>query len=184
MKFTLALATLVATISVTMAAACTGVNDAGIEHIKHFEGFEPNVEDDPVGNPTVGYGHKCQKKKCAEVTYKFPLTEQTATQLLKDDLPTYTSCLEKALNDKVTLNKNQWAALTSWIFNLGCGKLEIADLIKRLNNGDDPNTVAAEELPRWNKAGGKVFKGLVRRREAEVKLFKTATKDKAYPKCS
>jgi hypothetical protein len=33
------------------------------------------------------------------------------------------------------------------------------------------NTVAKEELPRWNKGGGKVLPGLVRRREAEVKFF-------------
>ncbi|KAG0263391.1 hypothetical protein DFQ27_001784 [Actinomortierella ambigua] len=184
MKFTLALATLVATISVTMAAACTGITDAGVEHIKSFEKLVKDVKNDPVGNPTVGYGHKCQKKNCSEVKYKFPLTEKTASKLLNDDITHFTSCLEGALGKKVRLNQNQWAALTSWAFNVGCGAMEGSDLIKRLNKGESPNTVASEELPRWNKANRKVLKGLIRRREAEVEMHNTDNADEAYPDCA
>ncbi|KAJ2186257.1 hypothetical protein IWW43_003945, partial [Coemansia sp. RSA 1935] len=49
--------------------------------------------------------------------------------------------------------------------------------------GDNPNTVASQELPNWRKAGGKVMQGLVNRRKAEIKLFKTASSKQAYPKC-
>ncbi|KAF9976606.1 hypothetical protein BGZ73_008209 [Actinomortierella ambigua] len=184
MKFTFAVATLAAVVGVTMAAPCRGLNAAGIQLIKHFEGFVAKPAPDPVGYPTVGYGHKCTQKNCAEVPYKFPLTEATATQLLNDDLPKYTSCLGKLLAARVSLNQNQWAALTSWTFNVGCGAIGKSDLIKRLNNGENPNTVAAAELPRWNKAGGKVLPGLVRRRKAEVDLHQTANSAKAFPNCS
>ncbi|KAF9165026.1 hypothetical protein DFQ27_001782 [Actinomortierella ambigua] len=184
MKFSLALVTIAATIGATMAAPCTLINDAGIKHVKHFEGFVARPAPDPVGLPTVGYGHLCQQKNCAEVKYKFPLTEATATQLLKDDLPKYTSCLGKALGAKVSLNQNQWAALTSWTFNVGCGAMRSSDLVKRLNAGQNAITVASEELPRWNKGGGKVLPGLVRRRKAEVDLFKVANSAKAFPHCS
>jgi lysozyme len=57
-------------------------------------------------------------------------------------------------------------------------------LLKRLNAGENPNTVIAEELPKWNKAGGQVLPGLVRRRAAEVALAQTATSVGALPACS
>jgi GH24 family phage-related lysozyme (muramidase) len=66
-------------------------------------------------------------------------------------------------------------------FNEGCGNMESSSLIRRLSAGENPNTVAAEELPKWQLAGGQVLQGLVRRRAAEVKLFKTASSAAALP---
>lgn len=81
----------------------------------------------------------------------------------------------------VHLNANQYGALVSWAFNVGCGNVKSSDLLKGLNRGDDPNAIASSELPQWNKAGGKILQGLVRRRAAELALFKTATGDGALP---
>ncbi|KAJ2194514.1 hypothetical protein IWW43_002099 [Coemansia sp. RSA 1935] len=162
---------------------CKKINTAGVNLVAQWEGFVPSPKPDPIGLPTVGYGHLCQKKNCAEVKYKFPLSQTTAKQLLSDDLPKYTACLAGYLNSKVKLNDNQLAALTSWTFNVGCGNVKTSTLIKRLNKGDNPNTVASQELPNWRKAGGKVMQGLVNRRKAEIKLFKTASSKQAYPKC-
>jgi hypothetical protein len=68
--------------------ACTGpnVNAATISLIKSFEGFVASPAPDPIGLPTVGYGHLCQTSGCAEVPYAFPLTESTASALLAADL--------------------------------------------------------------------------------------------------
>jgi GH24 family phage-related lysozyme (muramidase) len=70
------------------ARACIGptVNAATIALLKEFEGFVERPEPDPIGLPTVGYGHLCQTKGCAEVPYDFPLTEETATKLMMSDL--------------------------------------------------------------------------------------------------
>jgi lysozyme len=70
------------------ARACVGpdVNAATIALIKEFEGFVASPEPDPIGLPTVGYGHLCQTSGCSEVPYSFPLTESTATQLLMSDV--------------------------------------------------------------------------------------------------
>lgn len=70
------------------ARGCVGpdVNPATIALIKEFEGFVPSPAPDPVGLPTVGYGHLCQSKNCGEVGFPFPLTEDTATQLLIRDV--------------------------------------------------------------------------------------------------
>jgi lysozyme len=64
---------------------------------------------------------------------------------------------------------------------VGCGNSGSSTLIKRLNQGDAPNTVAAEELPKWNRGSNGVLPGLTRRRKAEVELFKTATSEKGIP---
>lgn len=84
----------------------------------------------------------------------------------------------------MVLNANQYGAFVSWAFNVGCNNVASSTLLSRLNAGENPNTVAAEELPRWNKSGGQVLPGLVRRRDAEVALCKTATSVKALPACS
>jgi lysozyme len=68
--------------------ACTGpaVNAATIALIKEFEGFVASPAPDPIGLPTVGYGHLCQTSGCSEVPYNFPLTTTTASQLLASDV--------------------------------------------------------------------------------------------------
>ena len=165
-------------------SACTGVNDNTIALIKEFEGFVPRPAPDPIGLPTVGYGHLCQTKTCSEAG-PFPLTTATATDLLKKDVERFTKCIADMINDSVTLNDNQFGALVSWAFNVGCGNAQTSQLVKRLNKGESPNVVAAQELPKWNKAGNplKVLPGLTRRRAAEVDLFKTASSKQAHPKC-
>lgn len=84
-------------------------------------------------------------------------------------------------NSKVHLNANQYGALVSWAFNVGNGNVKSSTLIKRLNAGENANTVISQELPKWNKAGGKVLAGLTRRRNAEVALAKKATSVGALP---
>jgi hypothetical protein len=71
--------------------ACTGpnVNAATVALVKEFEGFVASPAPDPIGLPTVGYGHLCKTSGCGEVPYSFPLTEASATQLLADDLKVY-----------------------------------------------------------------------------------------------
>lgn len=167
-----------------LPAPCEHLNMLGMDLIKEFEGFVGSPSADPVGLPTVGYGHLCTEQQCGGVKYAFPMSKATAGLLLKDDIPTYTSCLADALDASVTLNDNQWAALTSWVFNEGCEAATSSTLVKRLNAGENPNTVAAAELPKWKYAGDVALPGLVRRRAAEVKLFKTASSRQAFPKCS
>ncbi|MGL4733219.1 MAG: lysozyme, partial [Fusobacteriaceae bacterium] len=69
----------------------------------------------------------------------------------------------------VKINKNQFDALVSFCYNCGSGNLQTSTLLRKLNAGDYPG--AAEEFPRWNRAGGKVLNGLIKRREAEKELF-------------
>jgi GH24 family phage-related lysozyme (muramidase) len=61
------------------------------------------------------------------------------------------------------------------------GNVASSTFRKRINAGEDPNTVAAEEFPKFNKAGGKPLAGLTRRRAAEVELFQTSSDVSALP---
>ncbi|EXA91352.1 phage lysozyme family protein [Acinetobacter baumannii 1267820] len=59
------------------------------------------------------------------------------------------------------LAQNQFDALVSLTYNIGSGVFKKSTLLKRLNKGEYQG--AADQFLVWNKAGGKVMKGLVRR---------------------
>ena len=67
------------------------------------------------------------------------------------------------------INQNQFDAMVSFTYNLGCANLKSSTLLKKVNKGDFAG--ATKEFPRWNKAGGRVLAGLTRRRKAEADLF-------------
>ncbi|KAG6872684.1 hypothetical protein C0995_007662 [Termitomyces sp. Mi166 len=159
--------TITATISST-AGSCeaTGTNDATMTLIKNFEGFVKAPAPDPIGLPTVGFGHKCQSAGCAEVPFSFPLSQDTATRLLQLDAAQFVDCINGAVNDNVALNDNQ---------------CQDEHPHQEAQQGEDPNTVATEELPKFNKAGGKVLQCLVNHRAAEVQLFQTPSSVQAHP---
>ena len=67
------------------------------------------------------------------------------------------------------MSQHQFDALVSWTFNLGPSNLKASTMLKVLNSGNYEDV--PEQIKRWNKAGGKVLDGLIRRREAEALLF-------------
>lgn len=83
----------------------------------------------------------------------------------------------------VDLTAGQLAALTSFLFNVGPGKVGVKDGLFELKSlPRRPSSlwrftmagrpeVAAGEFLGWVKAGGKVMRGLIRRREAERALY-------------
>lgn len=161
------------------------INQAGLDLVKEFEGFHsrtfksgpkkgqsvPNGEVtayfDPVGVPTIGYGHT-HTVTAADVDVKV-ISPQEAEKLLRGDLKS----AEDAVSNLITvdLNDNEFSALVSFTFNVGAGALKNSTLRKRLNRGDNRTSVAKEEFKKWVKAGGRVLQGLVRRRRAEKDLF-------------
>ena len=134
--------------------------------VREFEGLRLTAYVCPAGVLTIGYGHTG-----ADVFRGQTITAARAEQLLTADLQTFANCVNGAI--RVPLNANQRGALVSFSFNVGCGALRTSTLVTRLNAGQNPNTVAAEELPRWNRGGGQVLPGLTRRRTAEVNFFRS-----------
>ncbi|KAI9147557.1 Endolysin [Paramyrothecium foliicola] len=185
-----ALAVVLGALSVGVQAQCTPppANAATIDLIASFEGWRPDIYSsadlDPTGNPTVGYGHLCRDRSCSDVPYPIPLSIANGRALLQSDVAVARRCITFDTNSRVVLNANQYGALVSWAFNVGCGNSGSSTLIRRLNAGEDPNTVAAQELPKWVNSGGVQLPGLVRRRNAEIALHRTATSVPALPACS
>lgn len=129
---------------------------------------------DPVGYPTIGYGHLLSTKQKEPLSKFPPITKQDAISFLEKDLDT---ALQGVLRytSGVDLNANQLAALTDFVFNAGIGNFKNSTLLGMLNSGDYVG--ASGEFERWvygtDKTTGKKVKlpGLVARRAMEKALF-------------
>lgn len=147
------------------------VSRIGIDIIKQFEGFSAKPYPDPGTGAkpyTIGYG-TIQYENDVKVTMQDPaISEERATELLEFEVNKKAEAVEKMT--KVSLNDNEFAALSSFSYNVGSSALEKSTLMKLLNAGTDRAAVADQFL-RWDKAGGKVLPGLTRRRQAERSLF-------------
>ena len=143
-------------------------NAAALALIQDFEGFRPTWYRDPVGVWTLGYGHTDAAGSPKYATSKnLTLTEAEGAAILQRDLERYEADVLRLV--KVPLTDNQFGALVSFTYNLGAGNLGSSTLLRKLNAGDYAG--AANEFPKWNRGGGKVMTGLVRRRAAEQALF-------------
>lgn len=143
------------------------ITKEALELIKKSEGLRLYAYLDAVGVWTIGYGHTSAAG--APKVYKgMRITAQEAEDILLADLErVYIPAVTK--NVSVPLNPNQLGALVSFVYNLGEANFKKSTLLKKLNKADYKG--AAAEFPKWNKAGGKVLKGLVTRRAAEKALF-------------
>lgn len=140
------------------------ISESGVNLIKKFEGLRLESYVCPANVLTVGYGHTGE-----DVTEGMKITPERADKMLRRDLRKFEQAVDLLIT--VPLNQKQFDALVSFAFNCGIGALERSTLRKRLNNKENPDTVAQEELPKWVKGNGVVLPGLVERRNKEVELF-------------
>lgn len=139
------------------------INISGLALIKEFEGLYLRSYLCPAGVWTIGYG------TTKGVRLGMKITKEQAEQMLVEELQECEDIVFGAV--KVSLNENEFAALVSFVYNVGGGALRKSTLLRKLNAGDRMG--AANEFLRWVYGGGRVLKGLVRRREAEKELFLT-----------
>jgi len=144
-----------------MGRLLMNISEEGLSLIKKFEGCELKAYRCAANVLTIGYG------TTKGVTEDMEITKEKAESLLKEEMHEY----EGYINDmvKVPLEQNQFDSMVSWVFNLGSGNLSSSTLLKKLNDSEYDEVPA--QIKRWNKAGGKVLDGLIRRREAEALLF-------------
>lgn len=143
------------------------INKSGLDLIKSFEGLKLTAYLCPANVPTIGYGSTTGLTR-ADVGKK-TITAAQAETLLRADLVRFEKAVSKLAT--VALTDNQFAALTSFAFNLGEGNLAKSTLLKRIN-AKAPNSDIERSWMQWVNAGGKQLAGLVRRRAAEVALWK------------
>ena len=161
------------------------INQTAVDLVKSFEGIPDgnpstvNIDPylDPVNIWTIGWGHAIRyggrflkgEADSTQVKALYPdgITKDQAEKLLHADLIDTGRDVLTML--AVPVNDNEFGALTSFTFNLGCGNLRSSTLLKKLNANDREG--AADQFLLWVRAGGKVLPGLVKRRAAERALF-------------
>ena len=137
------------------------ISKEGLALIKKFEGCELEAYRCPAGVWTIGFG------TIKDVKEGDRITKDEANHLLEEEMIEYESYINDMVD--VPLEQNQFDALCSWVFNLGSKNLSESTLLRVLNDGKYEEV--PQQIKRWNKAGGKVLDGLIRRREAEALLF-------------
>lgn len=134
---------------------------AGLTMIAGYEGLRQQAYVDPVGVVTICYGHT----KTAKLGQS--KSKQECVNLLHEEAKEYVDGVKRYTY--VPLSQGQLDALVSFSYNVGLGAYKSSTLRRKLNAYDYCG--AASEFPRWNKAGGKVYRGLTLRRLEEQRRF-------------
>ena len=131
-------------------------NDEGIRIIKATEGWRSHPYLCSASVATIGYGST--RINNIPVTLDMePITRERGEELLRIDLAKTERAIKRLI--KVDLSSNEFSALCSFVYNVGSGNLQSS------RDG------AADEFPKWRRAGGRILAGLIRRRELERSLF-------------
>lgn len=170
MKIVAILAAALAAIGAALArhrktAATTGlagVLAAAAAFVGPWEGLETRAYRDIVGVWTICYGHT-EGVRPGDAS-----TPEACASLLATDLAAYHARLAACIPGLPAQPEPVQVALVSWAYNVGTGAA-CASTLARLANAADWRG-ACDQLPRWNRAGGKVVNGLTRRRAAEQAL--------------
>lgn len=135
---------------------------------RRFEGLYLTPYLCPAGVPTIGYGATYYEDGSRVQLSDPPITKERAEALLLWMIRTkYLPPVVKMCPSVDT--PERLAALIDFAFNLGAGNLQASTLRRKVNAGDWG--AVPDEIKKWNKAGGRVLRGLVIRRQAEADLI-------------
>ena len=134
------------------------IGNKGLDLIKSFEGCRLSAYKCPAGCWTIGYGH-------TQGVYEgMTISQAQADNMLREDVKYYANAVDR-YNSRFNFTQEEFDALTSFTYNCGVGSLNA--VMSCCNTKQE----IAEECKLYNKGGGVVLAGLVRRREEEYKLF-------------
>ncbi|NQY82467.1 MAG: lysozyme [Alphaproteobacteria bacterium] len=139
---------------------------------KPFEGFSEVPYLCPAGVWTIGYGTALRGDNGRFLTRSAPaphltMTEDEAEAALQDHMAGIQPTIDRLI--RVSLSPSQQAALLDFAYNLGTGNLQASTLRKKINRREF--AAVPKEFRKWRMAGGRILRGLVRRREAEIRIW-------------
>lgn len=137
-------------------------NESGLALIRQFEGCRLKAYKCPSGVWTIGYGWTHGVKPTDQ------WTQSQAEEMLVKGLDQYENAVQSAIGAHSTTS-NQFSALVSICYNIGAGNFVKSSMLRHHKAGDYAK--AADAFLLWNKAGGKVLNGLIKRRQAERALY-------------
>lgn len=136
-----------------------------VQIIKKWEGCKLTAYPDPATGAepyTIGYG-----ATGPGIVKGLKWSQKQAEDRLALDVDRFMKGVRSVVKGKV--KDTQLAAMTSLAYNVGVSAFKSSTLLRKFNAGDIEG--AAKEFPRWNKAAGKVMRGLTNRRLDEQALF-------------
>jgi lysozyme len=145
------------------------INQATIDLVKEFEGLRLDAYKDSVGVWTIGYGTTAMAGVGIKPVLGMKITQPEAEMYLRRGLEKFADQIRPAIT--APINENEFGAFLSLAYNIGPGAFAKSTALRQFNAGNKAR--AADAILLFDKAGGKVLKGLQRRREAEKRLFLT-----------
>jgi lysozyme len=142
--------------------------DSLINFLKGSEGIDLNAYQDTGGVWTIGYGETFNFDQNRPVQKGDKITIDTANRWLTNEANSTLDSVKQVV--KVPLNNNQFAALSSFVYNIGLGAFKNSTMLKLINNKTDKNIIA-NQFDKWVYVNGQISKGLKNRRDKEKKLF-------------
>ena len=162
-------------------------SEKGIELMHKFEGFRDKPYQCSAHMWTIGWGHVIYQDQIklpmvAKEGYTgtlrkdYPLrpednrtwSKDELKEIFRKDIASFESGVLR-LAPNLIGHQSKFDACVAFSFNVGLGNFQRSTI--RMKIGREDWEGAAEAFKQWTKAGGKVVKGLVRRRDAEIELF-------------
>jgi lysozyme len=155
------------------------ISDKCLKLLKHHEGVRTKPYQCPALLWTVGVGHVIdpnharvpiadRKALPIPAGWDRTLSMDEVDYILQKDLARFVAGVLR-LCPETANNQNHLDCFVSFSFNVGLGNLQRSQVRQKYNRGDFEG--AMDELLTWNKAGGKVLRGLDNRRKDEKALF-------------
>ena len=138
------------------------------EVIKDFEGYSSEPYLCPANIPTIGYGNTMYANGERVTMDDSKIDKKEADKMLLDTVKSVEKQVKNVVEVKLPAHK--LAALISFTYNVGIGNLSNSTLLAWVNSNPDYSQIPSQ-FRRWNRGGGKVLKGLIRRRESEIELW-------------
>jgi lysozyme len=143
-------------------------SQACLKMLAHHEGVKTRPYKCPAGLWTVGVGHLIGDGKSLPDSWNRTFTLEEVYAILAKDVERFERGVERLIT--IPLRQCEFDAIISFAFNLGTGCLQRSSVRSALNRGN--KETAIESLLKYNKAGGKVLKGLDNRRKDEAAMFR------------
>jgi lysozyme len=165
-------------------------SEKGIALMHEFEGYRNKPYLCSASMWTIGWGHVLYQDQIklpplrkegytGPLRKDYPLKDQDnrtwskdeLVKIFKDDLVSFERGVLR-LAPTLVGHQGAFDACVAFSFNAGLGNFQRSTIRMKINREEWDD--AAEAFKQWTKGGGKVLPGLVRRRNAEIALFKTS----------
>lgn len=149
------------------------ISENGLKLIQEFESFVNAPYLDSARVWTIGYGSTYYPNGKPVTGRDKPITREYAETIQRNVIATdFEPVINELLKKEIAsgfINQNMFDAIISLTYNIGVNGFKRSSVLRLLKQGDKQN--AADAFLLWNKADGKVLKGLVNRRKKERELF-------------